>query len=401
MPRRSRDEPRPEEVCEFLSEFIREYGSWEALVRSIDQEDLPAAIKEAAVAAIPVLRRHLGTAFPAEAIRTSNPVASDWWSNQAPWTRQDLAIVAGELATVRPLRGSYRLIRRLRDSDQARGAMLEISLACRALDRDLRVELEPSTAGRRRTDLRASFPSGGPFVYIEITGIDALSRTQQLAESVFHRAVPPWKLRLGLAGGSRFLRLPAEGELAALYEQVDRFWEDADEEPAARDLIVPGLLVMWRCSEVDAIAREHYRSAGYPTRWEGPEVTNDPLSRIWLRVDDKVRQLPADRGSVVVCTPPPLSLLSRLSLETIADELSRMSAAYPQLNAVVLHHVAHPWQRPPDRATVLDGGHLFSLEGRDQMGVIETLVAWNRERGFLEADPIIRALFGGRMGQGT
>ena len=77
MPRRSRDEPRPEEVCEFLSEFISEYGSWEALVRSIDQEDLPAAIKEAAVAAIPVLRRHLGTAFPAEAIRTSNPVASD------------------------------------------------------------------------------------------------------------------------------------------------------------------------------------------------------------------------------------------------------------------------------------------------------------------------------------
>lgn len=189
------------------------------------------------------------------------------------------------------------------------------------------------------------------------------------------------------------MRLPGESELADLFRRADEFWEGPETVPVSKELVIPNLLVMWRCADNDAVAREHFRNGGYPDRWEGPAAAADPFRRIALRVADKLKQLPDARPSVIVIAPPPLSMLHILGPAAVASELSRMISALPQLNAVALHHVAQVWGPLSTRRDEFADGNLFLVELRDQIGVVETLIAWNPNRAFVTADKVIRTLF--------
>ena len=374
--------------------FVEQMGTWGALAATIAADDLPEDIKKAALEALPVLEKLLGQDFLATSLRTHNPVALEWLTNHAPWTRQDMAIVAHQLEVIQGIPGSPPIIQRLGQSQQSSGAVYELGLASRALDRGLRVELEPETTGNRRCDLRVSLPEEPVFVDVEATTIGSLSADQRLANEVFHRVVPPWKITTPqMVGGSRFLRLPGESELADLFRRADEFWEGPETVPVSKELVIPNLLVMWRCADNDAVAREHFRNGGYPDRWEGPAAAADPFRRIALRVADKLKQLPDARPSVIVIAPPPLSMLHILGPAAVASELSRMISALPQLNAVALHHVAQVWGPLSTRRDEFADGNLFLVELRDQIGVVETLIAWNPNRAFVTADKVIRTLF--------
>ena len=386
--------PSNQERERVIEAWLEGHGSWADLEAAIQGDDIPENIRADALKAIPVLSKHLGVDFIAHSVRRGSDVALEWITNHAPWTRQDLTIVAHELDRAGCLKGSRRLIARVRDSDNPEGALYEISLAARALDRGLKVELEPPTAEGRRADMRVFATVTDLSMYVEATTIPTSAADHRLAEAVFDRTHPLSALgSQGLVGGSRYMRLPDESEIELLYRELDHFWDNDGLALATRELRIPGLLVMWRCRADDFIQREHFRSLGYPDQWSGPPVEDNPFRRIGLRVADKLKQLNPDRPGIIVVKPAPLSFLTSRRLEDIAADLSPMVSGASHVNAVVLHHVMKDRRGQPTARTEQGPGYLYLAEDRDQIGMWECLVAWNPTRQFREGDDLVRRLF--------
>lgn len=378
---------------EWTEQFARDSGSWRWLEDQIrNREDLPAALRQATLAAIPILSRELGDTFPAEAILSRHPFGREWFANRALLVREGIVRVAHALDQVSGLEGFDSLRDRVLIPEHALSTLFELELACRAMDRGLAAELEPPGPPGRKCDLGVA-SSEGLRLYLEAVTIPSEAKELERSNEIFHRAVPTLDILVAdMVGGSKFDKLPDDDDLEGLYAATDPFWQAhlADHTPG--DLRVPGLLTAWIAPRGDEAAKSRYQTPGFPTECNGPFTPQDPMNRIRLRIWDKQGQLPTDQAGVIVVQPPPLSFLGLFGLDNLAAAFAKMIEPFPVVSALVL--ICDAWgPNALEQSKTLAGGHCFSARRRDQGSMREVLLIWNQARAFPDVDPVVGILF--------
>lgn len=374
--------------------YIAEYGSWEALAKQIQGEELDPDLRASALRAIPRMAAHLGRQWPADAIDTGHALLEIFF-NHAPWTRAYLCEVADAMDAVSSLAGWDALQGRIRLPHDPGAALFELDLAYRALHQDLQVTLQPSTRGKRTVDLAISPRIGVPAtLYVEATRLRRPTRVELKAQAIMDQVFPSvalmgWKLQ----AGGRFLRTPTSEEVAELVGQIKRFWQERHLTRVAAGFVVPGLIEVWGADQNDEQARDDFVSRGYPEpgRFSGPPILVDPFERILQRIREKIdRQLPSLCAGMLVLEPPwPLVFTSP---ETMCQAFEPVLRAYPQINAMALMRRLPTPEEPVHRVRDLVGGHLCISSPRYLIYTEEVILVRNPNRVYIDADRVIDRL---------
>jgi hypothetical protein len=311
--------------------------------------------------------------------------------NQAAWTRAYLVEVAHAIEAVSRLPGWEKVKASLRTSTTVAGTLFEIDLAAKALRAGLRVELQPRSRGQKSVDLAITAPSALTTpVYVEATTLSSRTRKDHEHDRIMDQVMPPTLLRTyGLSGGARFFRLPHEEEVSGIVEQIQTFCQERQAIGTFGRFEIPGLLEMWVGLDENQV-RESAPSVD-PREVTGPPLVFDPVSRLKVRVNEKIQQMPTLVACLLVIDLP--SHLWFANMAGLANAVEPMIASYPQVNAVALMRTMSNSPVAVGFPRAFGAGHLSITRTRYLFHVEETILVRNRVRAFPPGDVAIEQLF--------
>jgi hypothetical protein len=375
--------------------IVAEYTTWEALAAHIQGEDIDAGLKTSAIDAVHRLSQYLGENWPATALREDHPLA-ELFTNSAPWTRSYLSELPDAMDAVAPLPRWNSVKKRLRQADQAPGAIFELDLAARALSQGLHVVLEPPSRGGRRADLAVSSQIAGPeSLYVEARSLRALPQKAYDANELFSR-VFPLAIRLwNLTGGGRFLRYPRLDEIPKLVRKAEAFWEERRRNRDQKDLVIDGLLEMWGADQSNHDAHRAFVARGYPgpNDFQGPPITLDAFDRIYHAIAQKSDQLPNTAGGLIALKMPAEPGMLGLKADVIAREVAGALQPFRHVNAVALIGNVMTPDAPVAEMRPLGGGSVFIASPLYLIYAEEVILVRNPARRYADADTVINRLF--------
>ena len=379
-----------------LDQYKAEHGTWEALARQIEAENIDPELKVRAVDATPKLSRHLGENWPGAALREGH-VLTELFLNHAAWTRSYLCGLADAMDSVAGLPRWLGLRNRVRKADQAVGAIFELDLAARALRQGLHVVLEPKSRGNRRADLAISARDLGPeTLYVEAKHIQNLLQRAYDAEKLADRVLPIYLFAANLSGGGRFLRAPRPEEIRDLEQKADEFWAERRRDRTRGELVIDELLEIWGADRGDHEARDYFMSRGYsgPDNFEGPPVVLDAFGRIRYAIQEESEQLPATAGGLIVLEAPAEPDLLQVSSEVVSQVVESVLQPYQHVNAVALIRRAPSPRAPAHEIRALGRGSVRIVSPRYLIYAEEVVLVRNPSRVYRAADGVIERLFG-------
>jgi hypothetical protein len=362
--------------------------TWDALTHSVEREDLDQPLRDATLQAIATLSDKLGTEWPEKSLggRMFEP-----FFNRAAWTRAYLVEVADAIETVSCLSGWEKLKASLRISTNVAGTLFEIDLAARALRAGLRVALQPRSRGQKSVDLAITAPSALTTpVYVEATTLGSRSRKEREYERIMDQVMPHSRFQMyGLTGGARFFRLPHEEEVSGIVEQVRTFCQERQASRTFGRFEIPGLLELW--AGLDENQVREFAPFVDPRQVTGPPLEFDPISRLKVRVDEKIQQLPTLVPCLLVLDLP--SHLWFADAAGLASAAETMIGVYRQVNAVALARTMSNSTVEVAAPRGIGAGHLSITRTRYLFHVEETILVRNRAPAYPHGDAAINQLF--------
>jgi hypothetical protein len=362
--------------------------SWDGLKDSVELEGLDQLLRDKTLQAIDILSEKLGMEWPESSL--GGPMDEPFF-NQAAWTRAYLVEVADAIGAVSQLSGWEKVRANLSTPTNVAGALFEIDLAARALSAGLRVVLQPRSRGQKSVDLAITSSSAYSMpVYVEATTLRRRTRKERQYEQIMDQVMPHTLFQMyGLRGGGRFFRLLVEDEVAEIVEQIHTFCCERKETQTFGRLEIPGSLELWATPHDNET--HHSSSSMNRTEVSGPPLEYDPVSRLRVRLEGKIQQMPTLVPCLLVIDLP--SHLWFADASALAHAIESMITAYPQVNAVALVRTmsGSPIAVGPPRA--LGNGHVSITHNRYLFHVEETILVRNRTRAFPQGDSAIERLF--------
>ncbi len=177
------------------------------------------------------------------------------------------------------------ILRRVRQRDQAIGALLELDVIAHAMrggiDVGIDVGVDPLTEGGGRADLRLT--DGATSVTVEVASLNSLPVSAREASALCDRVYPtPWVMSWNLIAGGMFRGMSEPDEIPALERAAATFWQECRETPGPRVLDLPRLLI-WAApaGETAAITTIHQT---YGDTFSGPPFDPRSYDRIFNRI---------------------------------------------------------------------------------------------------------------------
>jgi hypothetical protein len=361
---------------------------WGDLKHSVEREDLDQHLRDETLQAITTLSDVLGTEWPEKSLGGS---MVEPFFNQAAWTRAYLVEVADAIEAVSRLSGWEKVKANLHTSTNVAGTLFEIDLAARALRAGLRVALQPRSRGQKSVDLAITAPSALTTpVYVEATTLSRRTRKDHEHDRIMDQVMPPTLLQAyGLSGGARFFRLPCEEEVSSVTEHIQTFCQERQATGTFGRFEIPGLLELWVGLDESQV-RESAPSVD-PREVTGPPLVFDPVLRLKVRINEKIRQMPILVPCLLVIDLP--SHLWFANMVGLASAVEPMIASHPQVNALALMRTMANSPVAVGSPRAFGAGHLSITRTRYLFHVEEAILVRNRVRTFPQGDAAIEQLF--------
>jgi len=164
-----------------MKDNLEKYFNWNTWIEDIKMnENLPVLVRERAMKALIILRKHLGEDFLKYAVKTGHPLFSVL-VNRAPWTRMWLAWLGECIRRLESYKGFTNVLKEFTDVRKHEHALLVLDFAFRFAKTGFEIVFEPKVERGKKADFMIVDVNTSEKLYVEASVLGP-SKTEKEAE---------------------------------------------------------------------------------------------------------------------------------------------------------------------------------------------------------------------------